>query len=124
VGELKPDNRFTGTRLLTAVPASTGLRRVAEVPLYASDMLVRRAAPLQETSDADAAWLRLAPGDARKLGLAEGASARVKHNGATISLPVKLDESVAAGEIWLPVGIAATAGFAASHADVQVEPAV
>jgi NADH-quinone oxidoreductase subunit G len=124
VGELKPDNRFAGTRLLSAAPAEAGLRCVTEVPLYASDMLVRRAAPLQETRDADAAWLRLAPGDARKLGLADGKCARVKHNGASITLPVKLDDGVASGEIWLPAGIAATAGFAASNADVQVEPAV
>jgi len=123
VGELQPDNSFKGTRILSAVPASAGLRRVAELPLYASDMLVRRAASLQETRDADAAYVRLAPADAKKFGLADGARAIVKHNGARVSLSVIVDASVAAGEVWLPAGLPETAGFGALHASVEVERA-
>lgn len=123
MGGLQPDNKFTGTRILTRTASTVSLRRVAEVPLYACDMLVRRAPPLQETRDADVGYVRLTPTDAKKLGLVDGGQATVKHNGARISLPVIVDDSVAAGEIWLPAGIPATAGFGALHVNIEVERA-
>ncbi|MGA9851632.1 MAG: NADH-quinone oxidoreductase subunit NuoG [Gammaproteobacteria bacterium] len=122
-GELKPDNRFAGTRIIGPVTRVNGFRRVGEVPLYSSDMLVRRAKPLQETRDADAAWVRLSPADGKKLGVQDGDSVSVKRNGTRVRLPVHFDESVAAGDVWLPAGIVATAAFGAFHTDVEVEKA-
>ncbi|MGH8402534.1 MAG: molybdopterin dinucleotide binding domain-containing protein, partial [Gammaproteobacteria bacterium] len=123
VGDLKPDNRFISARILKPHTASTGFQCIAEVPLYSVDMLVRRAKPLQETRDADAAWLRMSPADGKKLGLVEGEGATIKHNGAQLSLPVKLDASVAAGNVWLPAGVPVTAGFGPFHTYVEVEKA-
>ncbi|MBU6470303.1 MAG: NADH-quinone oxidoreductase subunit NuoG [Gammaproteobacteria bacterium] len=124
LGEIKPDNSFRGSRIVSAQePATSGLQGFAEVPLYATDMLVRRAEPLQQTRDADAAWLRLSPEDAEKLKLADGARAKVKYNGSTLMLPVKLDAGVHSGEAVWPAGIAATAAFAPLTAAVTVEKA-
>ncbi|HKT31578.1 MAG TPA: NADH-quinone oxidoreductase subunit NuoG [Gammaproteobacteria bacterium] len=124
LGEMQPDNDFRGARILTAqAPADAGLQSFAEVPLYAADMLVRRAAPLQQTRDADVAWLRLSPADAAQRKLADGAQARVRYNGSTLTLPVKLDAGVQAGEAVWPAGIAVTAAFAPLAAAVTVEKA-
>ncbi|MGH8282829.1 MAG: molybdopterin-dependent oxidoreductase, partial [Gammaproteobacteria bacterium] len=121
VGDLKPDNRFISTRIVKPHTSSTGFQCIAEIPLYSVDMLARRAKPLQETRDADAAWLRMSLADGKKLGLLAGESVTVKHNGAQLSLPVKLDESVAAGNVWLPAGVPVTAGFGPFHTYVEVE---
>ena len=121
VGELKPDNSFKGTRILTPAVALKGFQRVAEVPLYSADMLVRRAQPLQETRDADAGWVRLCPADAKKLGVVEGDRIRVKHGDASRIFPVKFDESVAAGNVWLAAAVPETAGFGPFHAELELE---
>ncbi|MGB9428699.1 MAG: NADH-quinone oxidoreductase subunit NuoG [Gammaproteobacteria bacterium] len=120
-GDIKPDNHFAGTRIVSPAETVKDFRRVAEVPLYAVDMLVRRAQPLQATHDADAAWVRLSPADGKKLGIADGDSIAVKRDGVRLSLPVKLDDSVQAGDVFLPAGIPATAGFGPYSACVELE---
>ncbi|MHB8423746.1 MAG: NADH-quinone oxidoreductase subunit NuoG [Gammaproteobacteria bacterium] len=123
LAEVAPDNQFKGTRSIHAEPPVKGFKRVAEVPLYSVDMLARRSAPLQATHDADAAWVWLSPVDARKLGITDNAQVAVQHAGARITLPVKLDDSVQSGNVFLPAGIAATAGFAPLYASVELERA-
>jgi len=72
----------------------TGIQRVADVPIYFADPLVRRSVPLQKTGDARApkAWMnsRLA----QKLGVSAGQAVLV--NGAA-RLPVGVDEGVPDG---------------------------
>jgi NADH-quinone oxidoreductase subunit G len=121
VGELKPDNSFKGTRIVTPAPSLRGFQRVTEMPLYSTDMLVRRAQPLQETADADAGRVRLCPADAKKLGVSEGDQVRVRCGAASITLPVACDASVAAGDVWLAAGIQETAGFGPFQAGLQLE---
>ncbi len=123
LADVAPDNRFKGTRILSAEPPAMGFKRVAEIPLYSVDMLVRRSAPLQATHDADAAWVLLSPVDAGKLGITENARVALQHAGARITLPAKLDDSVQSGNVFLPAGIAATAGFAPLYAGVELERA-
>ncbi|MHB8582112.1 MAG: NADH-quinone oxidoreductase subunit NuoG [Gammaproteobacteria bacterium] len=121
VGDLKPDNSFTGTRIVSSTAPLKGFQRVAEVPLYSADMLVRRARPLQATRDADTGWVRLCPADAKKLGVTEGERIRVSRDDASLILPVKCDDSVAAGNVWLAAGIRETAGFGAFHTGLELE---
>ena len=121
VGDLKPDNSFKGTRIVTQNPTTKGFQRIAEVPLYSTDMLVRRAQPLQQTKDADAGWVHLCPTDAKRLGVAEGERITVKHDDRDVVLPVKIDASLAVGDVCLPSAISATAGFGALHMQLELE---
>ncbi|MDE2091432.1 MAG: NADH-quinone oxidoreductase subunit G [Gammaproteobacteria bacterium] len=121
VGDLKPDNSFKGTRIVAQQPTAKGFQRIAELPLYATDMLVRRAQPLQQTKDADACWLHLCPMDAKKLGVAEGESITVTQGDRSVVLPVKFDSSLATGDVCLPAAISATAGFGAFHMQLELE---
>ena len=123
VGEVHADNRYTGSRAVTAAPAAKGFLRAAETPLYAVDALVRRAAPLQQTADADAGYAHLAPEDAKRLKLAAGDKLNLRHDGARLTLPVRLDESIAAGEVWVPAGLAATHAIGPMFAAVELEKA-
>ncbi|HEX5340031.1 MAG TPA: NADH-quinone oxidoreductase subunit NuoG [Gammaproteobacteria bacterium] len=124
LAELTPDNRFHGTRQVATENTPRGLRRVAETPIYAADALVRRARPLQETRDAlDAGHIALAPADAKKLGVTDSDCVVLKHGEMRVVMPVKLDDGLHAGEVWLAAGIAASAGFGPNHAPIELEKA-
>jgi NADH-quinone oxidoreductase subunit G len=122
-GEVHGDNRFGGSRSVLAASAPKGYTRVAETPMYSVDPLVRRAAPLQQTRDADAAYVQLSPEDAKRLKLEEGDKVAVRHNGTRVTLPVKLEDGIAAGEVWVPMGLAATIALGPASGAVEVEKA-
>ena len=123
IGDVHPDNRFGGTRAPAAAAASRGMLGLAEFPLYAVDALVRRAAPLQDTRDADVACVTLSPEDGKRLKLGDGDKASVRRDGAKVMLPVRLDDGVMPGEAWLPAGLAITAALGPLVAGLEVEKA-
>ena len=67
------DNRAAAVAATAAAGRGTGgLQRIADVPIYATDALVRRAASLQRTADARAPRGRPAVGAVAQLGLHAG----------------------------------------------------
>ena len=78
-----------------------GLHRIGDVPIYAVDALCRRSAPLQQTAHAANDWLGLNPADAGRLGLADGAMARVSQGGQSAEFEVRVSEKVPEGGAWL-----------------------
>ncbi|HSD67981.1 MAG TPA: NADH-quinone oxidoreductase subunit NuoG, partial [Woeseiaceae bacterium] len=52
LGELKPDNRYSGTRPLPAASGKTGTTTSTDIPMYSVDPVVRRAKALQLTPEA------------------------------------------------------------------------
>ena len=123
VGETHGDNRYSGNRPVTAVAPVKGFFRAAETPMYSVDALVRRAAPLQETRDADALWAHLSPDDAKRLKVVAGDKLSLRRDGARLTLPVKLDESIAVGEVWVPAALAATLNLGPMFSAVELEKA-
>ncbi|MGH8273404.1 MAG: NADH-quinone oxidoreductase subunit NuoG [Gammaproteobacteria bacterium] len=84
-------------------PEGSGLRAVGEVGINALNPLLRRAAPLQETTDArDSAKLWLHPADAAKIGLDAGGRARVSGAAGGGEFEVATDPGVARGSLWVP----------------------
>jgi NADH-quinone oxidoreductase subunit G len=76
------------------LPATSGagqqLERIADVPIYATDAIVRHSAPLQQTNDAapPKAWISAAL--AQKLGIAEGAGLKITQGTASAVLPAAI----------------------------------
>ena len=99
------------------------LWRVGEVPLYAVDPLVRRAAALQRTGDAPPPAVRLNPALARALGLAPGGMAAVRQNGAVRTLEIAEDPTVPDGCALLHAGVAHTVGLGPAWGPIAIEPA-
>ncbi|MCR5881672.1 NADH-quinone oxidoreductase subunit NuoG [Rhizobacter sp. J219] len=105
------------------VKAAAGLERIADVPIYSTDSLVRRATSLQLTADAkppvadipSALWLQL--------GLSEGASVRVSQGQAQAVLPARVDASLAAMTVRVPAGHPCTASLGAMFGAITVEKA-
>ncbi|MEW6705903.1 MAG: NADH-quinone oxidoreductase subunit NuoG [Pseudomonadota bacterium] len=101
-----------------------GLERIAQVPIYHTDPLVRRSEPLQLTADAQAAPFADLPASLwRQLGLQEGAKVRVSQGGASAVLPARLEPTLAANTLRVPAGHPATATLGAMFGDITVEKA-
>src|SRR5262249_28595140 len=60
--------------------------------------------PLWRKSDADGA-LRVSPGDAARIGIADGTRARLTTKRASVIVTVAVDDSMAAGHLALPNGL-------------------
>ena len=84
-----------------AESAESALHRIGEVAMYSVDPLCRRAAPLQQTAQAKNDFVALNPADAERLGLADGAMARVTQGDAQIEVAVTVTGRVPAGGAWL-----------------------
>lgn len=120
VGGPQPDNAYTGSHAPESAKFD-GLRRVTEISIYATDALVRRAASLQATHDAEeGTMLRLAPATAEKLGLGDGDTAVVKQLDGEARLPVCIDAGVAESVALVPGGVTATVGFGEYNGAVEI----
>ena len=94
----------------TAPTLSAGeLMRLAEVPIYAVDPIVRRAPSLQKTSDNPKPAAHLNAAQADKLGLRAGAAVQVVMAQGAASLPLVIDARVPDGCVLVPSGYPETA---------------
>ncbi|GAB1434421.1 NADH-quinone oxidoreductase subunit NuoG [Sphaerotilus sulfidivorans] len=114
-------NASSATPQLVAAPA--GLQRIANVPLYATDSVVRRAPSLQATADAAAPLLAIGAALAAKLGVQAGAKVRVKQGEGGVVLPVAIDATLAADTVRVSAGCPETAALGAVFGTVSLERA-
>jgi NADH-quinone oxidoreductase subunit G len=110
----------------SAVPqagsAATGFERFANLPIYASDALVRNASSLQLTADARAAtFAGVPPALWAQLGLSAGDQVRVTQEGAgAAQLPAVLEAGLPANVVRVPSGLAQTASLGAAFGPISV----
>jgi NADH-quinone oxidoreductase subunit G len=98
-----------------------GLLRVADVPIYALDPLVRRARSLQMSPLAQPVAVRLHPEMAQELGVAERDQVQVHQNGTAVDLPLLLDDGVPKGCAWIPAGTAASVALGPAFGPVTIQ---
>jgi NADH-quinone oxidoreductase subunit G len=111
-----PDGAAIAARLsnatrteIVAPPAPAGdLQRVADVPIYTADPLVRRATSLQKTADAKPPVARMNAATRSKLRLAEGVAVRVRNGAGEAILKVATDEGVPEGCVRIAAAHPAT----------------
>jgi len=99
-----------GTRVALARPAAgaQGIERVADVPIYFADPLVRRAPSLQQTADAVPPRARMSAETLRQLGVAEGAAVRIRQGRGEAVLLAAVDAAVPAGVVRIAAAHAST----------------
>ena len=96
------------------VPLTDGqLYRLAEVPLYATDPLVRRAPALQQTADNPPPAARVNAGEATRLGFAAGDAVIARTIAGEARLTIAIDARVPAGCVLIPSGYPETATLGA-----------
>jgi NADH-quinone oxidoreductase subunit G len=119
----KLDNRLNGAAPRIDTPARDGLERIAEVPVYFADPIVRRAASLQRTRDAlpPRAWLGTAL--AQQLGVKAGERVRVRQGGGEAVVEVGVDARLPANCVRLAAAHRHTAGLGPMFGAVTVERA-
>ena len=108
---------------VTSASAPNGLERIADVPIYAADSLVRRAGSLQTTADASAPVVGVPASLWGQLGLSDGAKVRVSQGAAQALLPARLDTTLAANAVRVCAGHADTAMLGAMFGAISVEKA-
>ncbi|MBL8315223.1 MAG: NADH-quinone oxidoreductase subunit G [Rubrivivax sp.] len=102
---------------------ATGWERLADVPIYASDAIVRRAVPLQLTTDARAPVVGLPSALWQQLGLQAGARVRVTQGAAAAVLPAREDSTLAPTAVRIAAGHASTSALGPMFGAVTVEKA-
>ena len=114
-----------GTLAAPAKPerAQRGVERIADVPIYFSDPIVRRSAPLPATHDAKPPKARANARTLESFGLASGDKARVKQGDASALLEVALDETVADGTVHVSAAHESTATLGPMFGLITIERA-
>ncbi len=121
------DNRTDGLQSPAAGPAGGAstragtLQRIAEVPIYSADPLVRRSRPLQRTRDArpPRAWMNAA--ELARFGITEGQKVAIRQHGGEAVLEAGLDDSLPAGCVRLAAAHPLTAGLGPMAGELTVE---
>jgi NADH-quinone oxidoreductase subunit G len=101
----------------------SGIQRIAEVPIYFADPLVRRAPSLQQTRDAQPpkAWMngRLL----HKLGVAAGQAVIVRQGGGAARLAAALDDKLPDDCVRVAAAHPSTAGLGAMFGSLELAKA-
>ncbi|MET2527479.1 NADH-quinone oxidoreductase subunit NuoG [Ralstonia pseudosolanacearum] len=114
----------TAAQTAAPVAAAGGIERLADVPIYHADPIVRRAGSLQLTAASRAAVRAGLPADLfEQLGLAVGDAVRVTQGQGSVVLPAVLDRTLASGVIRVPAATEASAQLGPMFGTVSVEKA-
>ena len=105
------------------VVAGLALERIAPVPIYHADALVRRAPSLQATADAQTPKAVVHPAVLDRLGLRVGDAVRVKQGASAISLVAAADASLPESAVRIAAAHPATAGLGAMYGEITLERA-
>jgi NADH-quinone oxidoreductase subunit G len=103
--------------------ASAALERIADVPLYFSDAIVRRASSLQQTSGAQAPVASISSALAARLGVADGADVLVKQGDGSAIVAAAVDAKLPENVVRLSAGHISTSTLGAMFGAITVEKA-
>ncbi len=121
--DIQLDNTLAADAPVASITKSKGLQRIAEVPLYAVDSLVRRAAPLQNTQDAQQSVISINSSLAQKLKLEEGDVANFIQDENKISANVKINNGIADDCVSLPAALEFSKNLQSGFASIELEKA-
>ena len=106
---------------VTPAPTMTGLERVAEVPIYQTDAVVRRSPALQMTQDAALPVARMHSNLIAKLGLEENGRVSVRQSASALTLKVQRDDLLPENCVRIPSGHPLTASLGPMFGAITAE---
>ncbi len=113
----------TATVPMLSSAGDGGIERLADVPIYYSDAIVRRSSPLQATADAQAPRARVNARTAGGLSLVEGDKVRVRQGEGSALLDLQIDDRLADGVVRVAAAHASTALLGSMFGPVRLERA-
>ena len=115
-------NALSVAPVLTA-DSTVGAERIADVPVYFSDAIVRRAQSLQRTADARPPRASANARTLTSFGLKPGDKARVRQGEAAALLECALDDRLPDGVVRVPAAHASTSTLGPMFGPLTMEPA-
>jgi len=103
------------------VNSASGIYRASDVPMYATDAVVRRASSLQSTVDAQSMCVRLNAAEADRLGISSATSVTVKQGDNSMSLDLVIDDTIPDASAWIPSAVEGNDRLGAAFAEVSIE---
>ena len=113
----------TSVAIVAPSAVANGVERVADVPIYFSDAIVRRAASLQQTADARAPRARMHRSLYDSLKLGDGAQVKVKQGRGEAVLSAVVDPAVPPGVVAVSAAHPSTCHLEGMTGAVSVERA-
>lgn len=98
-----------------------GIHCASDVPMYASDAIVRRAASLQRTLDAETQCARVNAAQADRLGLDSDTRVAVKQGDNSIVLNLLIDDRIPDDCVWLASALEGNEHLATAFSAVSIE---
>ena len=99
------------------------LERLADVPIYSTDAIVRRSSPLQATADARPPRARMNSRTAQAVGFAAGERVLLRQGDGTAVLELQLDDRLAEGVVRVAAAHGSTAALGPMFGPIRVERA-
>ena len=111
------------TRVRPELPGvePVGLERLADVPIYFSDAIVRRSVPLQATADSRPPRARLNGRTAAALGISSGSVLALKQGEGSAVLECEIDERLADDTVRVAAAHLSTARLGPMFGPIRVE---
>ena len=99
----------------------SGLQRIADVPIYFADSLVRRAESLQETRDAATPFALLNSKTWSQYGLEGATDVRLSSASGSVTVKARVDDAVPVGAIRIAAAHATTVALGGLFGELSVE---
>lgn len=103
--------------------ATVGMQRVSDVPIYATDAMVRRAASLQATPAAAQPKVWMHSDALNDIGVKSGMNVKITQGTASIKLMSAADDGLPKGVVRVAAGVEASATLGAMFGTITVERA-
>jgi NADH-quinone oxidoreductase subunit G len=116
-------NNVSKVALAASTATATGTERIADVPIYFADAIVRRAESLQKMGDSAAPKAHLSTALAQQLGVAEGDRVKVSQGSGSAILVATVDAKLPANAVRVAAAHASTAALGSMFGSITVEKA-
>ncbi len=116
-------NNAIGVERFMSAAVPDGLEQIADVPIYSTDSLVRRASALQRTADAKTPSARMCKATLESAGIEAGKNVTVRSGDRQVQLVAEIDEDVAPGCVRIASGHEATSALGGPSEMITLERA-
>lgn len=120
---LELSNAVNSSEKITLNAVNGDLKRCADVPMYATDAIVRRASALQKTQDAQVFAVSINAAQAKRLGVEDVDSVIVKQGFLSAQLALHIDDEIPDGSVWMPMALHGNELLGHPFGDVEIEKA-
>ncbi len=101
--------------------AETALQRIAELPIYTLDAVVRRAEALQKTADAQVNCARINSATAEKLKIEDGQTVSAVQDGHSVDINISIDDRIADNCVYVPAGIESATALGGGYNAIELK---